>query len=257
MTTPKDQTLAIHQAAVLDSLRDVFPQYHNRLRALQYAIPHALTLRHVTAGMNVLDWGCGNGHFSWFLLRHGLRVTGYSFGDVPGILAGNPDFRHVRGTLDSPVALPFEDNEFDAVFSIGVLEHVHDCGGSQSGSMKEIARILKPGGTFLCFHLPSSTSWVEHLSRLLKMTIAPRTYAHTKLFSEKDIRDLCADAGFSLEQSGRYNFLPRNQAAKLLPQMTNSPAIVDVIDAADRLISRAVPYFAQQRYFIATAKKNA
>lgn len=251
MNAPKDLTLDIHQAAVDASLQNIFPQYHNRLRALQYAVPHTVTLRHVTAGMNVLDWGCGNGHFSWFLLRHGLRVAGYSFGNVPQILTENPDFRHVRGTQQSPVALPFADNEFDAVFSIGVLEHVHDCGGSQARSMHEIARVLKPGGKFLCFHLPNALSWVEHLSRVLKKTISPKIHAHTKLFDEQDIQNLCNKADLKILEHGRYNFIPRNNIAKIFPALTNRGNVVDMMDAADRLINQTVPYFSQQRFFIA------
>ena len=39
--------------------------------------------------------------------------------------------------------LPFEDNTFDAVFSLSVLEHVKD----PFACARELARVLKPGGT--------------------------------------------------------------------------------------------------------------
>jgi SAM-dependent methyltransferase len=42
--------------------------------------------------------------------------------------------------------LPFQDNVFDAVLSLHVLEHVND----PFQSAKELARVLKPGGTLLC-----------------------------------------------------------------------------------------------------------
>ncbi|MBQ4132690.1 MAG: methyltransferase domain-containing protein [Desulfovibrionaceae bacterium] len=47
------------------------------------------------------------------------------------------------------------------MFSIGVFEHVHETGGDQLASLKEISRVLKPEGFFLCFHLPNKYSWVE------------------------------------------------------------------------------------------------
>jgi len=42
--------------------------------------------------------------------------------------------------------LPFIDNVFDAVFSLSVLEHVKN----PFTSAKEIARVLKPGGSLIC-----------------------------------------------------------------------------------------------------------
>ncbi len=248
-------TLEMHQAAVDAGLQSIFPQYHNRLRAFQYALPHAVTLRHIHEGMHVLDWGCGNGHFSWFLLRHGVRVTGYSFGNIPDLLRQDASFTHVRGSQDSPVALPFEDGTFDAVFSIGVLEHVHDCGGSQPGSMREFSRVLRPGGLFHCFHLPSDMSWVEHLGRLLKRTVAPKLHAHTRLFGEKDIRRLCDETRFELLDLGRYNVLPRNQLANLLPSLTMRPNFVASFNALDSALTGILPCFAQQWHF--TARKDA
>ncbi|HUO84410.1 MAG TPA: hypothetical protein VM534_04770, partial [Thermoanaerobaculia bacterium] len=39
--------------------------------ASQYRGLHDLTRRLVPAGSDVLDWGCGRGHFSYWLLRAG------------------------------------------------------------------------------------------------------------------------------------------------------------------------------------------
>ena len=42
--------------------------------------------------------------------------------------------------------LNFDDNTFDAVFSFQVIEHIDN----DSEYLKEIARVLKPGGKFIC-----------------------------------------------------------------------------------------------------------
>ena len=42
--------------------------------------------------------------------------------------------------------LPFDDGAFDAVVSFQVIEHVP----SVDAYLAEVARVLRPGGTFLC-----------------------------------------------------------------------------------------------------------
>lgn len=99
----------------------------------RYRLPFEKTLAYVSSGDHVLDWGCGNGHFSYFLTQHGNRTVGLAFEDPPPMLAAEPLFRHVRH--DDPVTLPFENAAFDAAVSMGVLEHVHETGGDQRASL--------------------------------------------------------------------------------------------------------------------------
>ena len=57
--------------------------FGNCVSAGQYRIVYEAALSHLPDGAKVLDWGCGNGHFSYFLMRMGFRVTGFSFLDYP------------------------------------------------------------------------------------------------------------------------------------------------------------------------------
>ncbi len=144
---------------------DVAPAHRPRqLRSLvtkgQYRQAYAVTQRYMDGASEVLDWGCGNGHFSSFLLEQGANVTGYSYDPAPAFVKGHLRFRFEPGVVGDPCTLPFADGSFDAVFSIGVLEHVHEFQGDQRRSVSEVMRILKPGGRivgtcpkwpFLCF----------------------------------------------------------------------------------------------------------
>ena len=81
------------------------------------------------------------------------------------------EYSHYLGRLRSPSPaatyhievqdarrLSYPDSYFDKVYSISVLEHIEDSGDSVA--MKEIARVLKPGGT-CCLTVPAARNYSE------------------------------------------------------------------------------------------------
>lgn len=137
---------------------------------------------------------------------------------------------------------------------MGVLEHVHESGGDQLFSLKEINRILKPGGFFLCFHFPYSGSWVEKVHGAIMPFKKNKVYVHTKRFSKKNVIRLCTDSGLTLHEWGRYNFLPRNISQKLPLSVTNNGFFLASFNGIDTALSYCLPWFCNQSYFI--AQKN-
>jgi len=232
------------EAAHADGLASY--QFSNRIAASQYEPVYRKVLSYVRPGDQALDWGAGNGHFSYFLLKCQLNVTTFSFSpEVPDFLRGR--IVHRWGDANDPVKLPFTDNAFGYIFSIGVLEHVHESGGDQVASMLEMYRILKPGGLFLCFHFPNKHGWIEPLKKKLRTT----AHAHTRRYDESDIISICKNSGFELVELGRYNFLPRNEVANALSgALDNKPAAL-IFNCLDRLLSRLIPRLATNYYFVA------
>lgn len=101
-------------------------------------------------GASVLDVGCQLGALPIALSERGASVTGL---DVdPGLIEGatlrarcyGAEVSLVRATGE---ALPFEDARFDAVTFVDVIEHVRD----PRAAVREIARVLRPGGTLYLF----------------------------------------------------------------------------------------------------------
>ncbi|HEY9229317.1 MAG TPA: class I SAM-dependent methyltransferase [Gemmatimonadaceae bacterium] len=218
---------AARRAGVIDSVA----QFENLSTHAQYRLPYFITAKTLKPGDRVLDWGCGNGHFSLFLESLGMRVTGYSFEPPPRCMAASETFRFVPGSEADPRTLPFEDASFDAAVSCGVLEHVWETGGDERASLNELARVVKPGGTLLVYHLPNHTGWVEQVVRGLKLN----KYVHGRRFSEPQIRELWGDAGFRVTDIGRYNALPRAEMKKMpsfLRERASFAKFYDTVDAA-------------------------
>ena len=116
------------------------------------------------APATVLDWGCLWGQMTQMLVDRGVEVTAFDYAeDAGGVIQRDlPRYPGLVATIsDDPITLPFADATFDAVLSMGVLEHVMD----PDASLDEIHRVLVPGGTFYCYKLPNRRSYLEAIAR--------------------------------------------------------------------------------------------
>ena len=232
-----------------------FYQYDNEISAKQYEIPINLSSSYVGEGDTTLDWSCGNGHFSLYLAYKKSHVTGSSFYNaINEYLFNEPLFSLKIVDEKENTALPFDDDSFDSVFSIGVLEHVHETGGNQQHSLKEIRRIVRNEGHFLCFHLPNKYSYVENICRFIPNSLRKKLsigVPHSKSFNKKAIAPMIEQAGFSLVDYGLYNFLPRNFSCALPTYLKNNRYCISIFNGADQFLSSILPYLCSQSYFIA------
>jgi len=246
MSSADDLAIAAELAALARGTAPELSQFGSLTAAHQYVCLYRLWRRHVQAGAAALDWGAGNGHFSYFLLRAGYQATGYSLatGTFTRWLPDAP-YRFVAGNRD-PVRLPFADAEFDAVASVGVLEHVRDAGGDEAASLAEIARVLKPGGVFVCWHLPNRWSWIEFVARCL-----PGTPIHKHRYTRADVRQLIAGAGLELLETFRYAVLPRNPVHRVLGATADAPRLARAWDTGDAALCRVFGWLAQNHAVVA------
>ena len=151
----------------------------------------------------VLDWGCGWGQVAHLMKLRGLDVRAFDYRpDVaePGLypLERYPDIEAWMGE-----DLPYEDGEFDAVLSCGVLEHVHD----PDASMADIRRILRPGGRFYVYKLPNRFSYLEWVARRAGL------YYHgmepdDRIYDRRSAEALMRRHGFEVREFRRANMLP-------------------------------------------------
>ncbi len=246
-----------HRKNVFYSLKEFeLEHFENLSTASQYWMVYDDFLNRIDPGSSVLDWGCGDGHFSYFLLNKGIET--YSFNVNRGD-SYNPDGCRLEGYLESefqdsfkykvssmgPVHIPYDDNTFDAVVSVGVLEHVRQEGGDEVESLKEIRRILKKGGLFLCYHFPNKYSWIEALARR-----NTSKHHHPYLFTKKEIYHLNELAGLKVEGLKGYALLPRNELSRLPDSIKNNILFVNFYNFLDRLLVSIFPAFFQNYYFL-------
>lgn len=99
-------------------------------------------LQHSTA---ILEVGCGK---AAILAAHPDLEQQYTGVDFSESLMKENNQRFTKasfGVLQNPVAFPYEDNSFDAIFSHFVIEHAV----FPHLFLQECVRVLKPGGKFL------------------------------------------------------------------------------------------------------------
>ena len=136
-------------------------------------------------GESILEIGFGNGKLFWkiFSAANNLRISGLDYSRDMVAEATNYNRQHVEsGHLDlrlgSSDNMPFADSSFDKVFCINVV-YFWD---KPADHLKEIHRVLKPGGRFLAtirdkdvmnrlpfvkygFQVYSPEEWIDVLAR--------------------------------------------------------------------------------------------
>lgn len=143
------------------------------LRSSQYAY-HETVRRFTRKHPAWLDLGCGHHIFGWWMTAEQAEaaaeaklVIGMDY-EVSSLRKHQAIPHRLAGDI---ARLPFPDNAFDLVTANMVVEHLEDV----EASLREIRRVLKPGGSFV-FHTPNYGSLWVFLSSLspgfLKLALA-------------------------------------------------------------------------------------
>jgi ubiquinone/menaquinone biosynthesis C-methylase UbiE len=94
------------------------------------------------------DIGCADGYGTQFLADYSNKTTGvdYSAETVKIANEKHKNKTNLNFISSSVPPLPFEDNSLEVITAFQFIEHIED----RLGFIKEVKRVLKPGGTFLC-----------------------------------------------------------------------------------------------------------
>jgi SAM-dependent methyltransferase len=160
------------------------------------------------AGGKILEAGCGLGRWVLYLKSKGCDITGIDIArdGLARIASHEPEAKVVAGNIES---LPFNDNAFDAVISLGVVEHLEH--GTEK-ALSEFHRALKPGGVLLLavpYQNIVRTLMLRPLRWLYKKIIArgPRPFSEYRYIRREVVR-MVECAGFSVERIEADDFKP-------------------------------------------------
>jgi SAM-dependent methyltransferase len=157
----------------------------------------------LAAGDLVLDMGAGAGRHAFEVYRRGAHIVAldYSLADLKDV---SSLFSAMHGAAEVPAGtlaatcngdgtrLPFPDETFDHIICSEVMEHIPD----DAAAARELARVLKPGGTLAVTvptWFPEKVCWA--LSDEYHAPFVPG--GHVRIFTAAALRRRFRDAGLT------------------------------------------------------------
>ena len=138
----------------------------------------------------VLDLGCGRGDVGRWKPNASVQV--YGIDSDADMVSSASRFEHAQVLDLEKEKLPFDDAFFDAVLAKDILEHLQ----KPWVFLKEIRRVLKPGGRLLV-SVP-----------MAKPQVVWNDYSHVRGYTREAIRRMLADGGFSVQRIRKNGGIP-------------------------------------------------
>ena len=175
-------------------------EFYNKQTQDEIHLRDILKFVEINPRMKVLDLGCGSGYLTFPMAKENPEANILGLDIVAKTLETNAaqaekdslcnlEFRSYDGII-----FPFEDESFDLIVTRYALHHFPDI----EQSMKEIARVLTPGGKlFISDPRPNEcdiTRFVDDYMQLKKD-------GHIKFYTKDEWIEICGKCGLSVIES--------------------------------------------------------
>lgn len=166
------------------------------------------------AGQEVLDAGCGAGHYSELLALSGALVQGIDTDEqLLERARGRVPAGHFRTA--SVETLPYADASFDAVLCCNVLEFVPD----PARALRELRRVARDRGVICVLNRDSPWGWQQQFAR----PFTDHPYYRGQFFDQERLKTLVLASGWQVEQIRGAVFFPPVPVEFLLNWIENLP----------------------------------
>lgn len=166
--------------------------------------------QHLPKSGRILEAGCGLGRWVFYLRNLGYDITGIDM--AADALRAARDFDPAAPILNENILrTSFTDASYDAVISLGVVEHFEE--GPQA-AFAETMRLLRPGGLFFVTVPTQNLSRVvcanhlKSLKRWLRRRAGEQYVFEEYRYSRRMFSSLLRKAGFSIEMTACDDFVP-------------------------------------------------
>lgn len=173
---------------LIQTMLDV-DEYHWWYRGRRRIIRAELDRLPLKAGARILDAGCGSGRTLQELADYG-DVSGLELNADAAEVARARGFDVEIGRLE---ALPWEDERFDLITCLDVIEHTPDDGVA----LRELLRVCSPGGWLLATVPAYQALWSYH----------DEVNHHYRRYERASLRAAVTEAGWFLKRMTSFNTL--------------------------------------------------
>jgi len=149
-----------------------------------------------------LDAGCGIGGWILFLKEKGFDVEGIDMAarTIRSLTEYDPE---LKVKVASITGIPYPDDFFDGIISIGVLEYAEE---QVLQALQEASRVLKSGG-FIFIEAPAANLVrrvvyipLKKLEKIIRAALGQSPTFANYLFTRRDLAAVLEEAGFVIEK---------------------------------------------------------